>query len=1031
MKSLILNKILRRNKKVKKFLVVLLSAMMVFAFATTAFAAGQFTDIADLSKEAQDAISKLSALEIIGGYPDGTFKPSATITRAEFAKMACVAGGMSESADILGGTTSQFSDVKANEWYTGYINLAISQGYVKGYPDGTFKPNNTITNAEVITVIMRILGYNDNLPGPWPVDYVAKAGNLEITTGIVTSTNANAVRGDVARMIDNALEENVVVWNNDIDDFDDKYQNREVTLLADSFKGQTREDLTVVDWSVDSFTKGNLKLAFEDEDGKSAGGYVVTDATVISGGNTVYGINDMQADIIYKRDKDLDKDVVKYVDVKSTKVKATKVAADGATKVKVGDKTYTATKEAVNTLPTEKNTFFTAYVNEDNIVYLVKNDQNPSSESYVVDEYLASSQRIDTYNNKSITLKGDDVMIFDQNGKAIEPTDLKDKDIIKVYDGNKGDADKVIFVEDWAEGTWNSADGDKLNIDGTSYVENARFFDDDEDYDNPDEDYIGTKVKYALNAANEVVGVIYTESGLGNNIYGIVVNAAADKSFTQGTRSALYYNTITIFNQDGKTVKYDVEDEEIQYLDDENNEVASGQSEDGGTAAFLHAGDLVKARLTKEGEIHRIYAPGTELGSTAIANDKKADVDTKNERIDLGNKTYAVPNKIAAFDVKMDGSKVDKVALITREELVSGDVKSGKTGGISFILDTDKDLAGIAVQDFTSSGNTHFGFIKTLNVKNADIDYGVKFYDDSKVYEVAALTGDNEATPAQVMAALEKDKFYRYELSGDKVTFIENKDEGADKVEAITLANAKKIDKVNNGVYKLTDGSEFTVEDNTKIFEITYDKDKKIYDIKAISSVGRGDLVNIQTRGREENGSDYDDNVTAGLVESGLDNFEIIEAEYIVVHNYATDAASEEDPTATVDNGVYLMAADVDKDAKVTINDVELTAKVAIEAGWNKLTIKGTDITVAKAVDEANNLEDATEFVVEKVADGRLYITSNAAAAKTIDYPISSKVAVYNEKTGKMADLDAVDTDMTIKYARTSGSVSVIVIVNK
>lgn len=1039
MKSLILNKILRRNKKVKKFLVVLLSAMMVFAFATTAFAAGQFTDIADLSKEGQDAISKLSALEIIGGYPDGTFKPSATITRAEFAKMACVAGGMSESADILGGTTSQFSDVKANEWYTGYINLAVSQGYVKGYPDGTFKPNNTITNAEVITVIMRILGYNDNLPGPWPVDYVAKAGNLEITTGIVTSTNANAVRGDVARMIDNALEENVVVWNNDIDDFDDKYQNREVTLLADSFKGQTREDLTVVDWSVDSFTKGNLRLAFEDEDGKSVG-FVVTDATVISGNNTVYGINDMQADVIYKHDKDLDKDVVKYVDIKSTKVKATKVAADGATKVKVGDKTYTSVRNLE--IPTDKNTFFTAYVNEDNIVYLVKNDQNPASDSYIVDEYLASSQRIDTYNKKSITLKGDDVMIFDQNGKAIEPTDLKDKDVIKVYDGNKGDADKVIFVEDWAEGTWNSADGDKMNIDGTSYVEAAVFFDDDEDYDNPDEDYIGTKVKYALNAANEVVGVIYTESGLGNNIYGIVVNAAADTSFT-GKRDAMYYNTITIFNQDGKTVKYDVEDEEIQYLEKKGTGVAAGQSEDGGTAAYLEAGDLVKVRLTKEGEIHRVYAPDTELGANTHS-DKKADVDTKNERIDLGIKTFAVPNKIAAFDVKMDGTKVDKVTLITREELVSGDVKSGKTNGISFILDADSDLAGIAVEDFTSSGNTYFGFVKTLNVKNADIDYGIKFYDDSKVYEVAGLAGDNEATPAQVMAALETGKFYRYELSGDKVTFIENKDEGADKVEAITLGTAKKIDKVTNGVYKLEGGAEFTVEDNTKIFEITYDKDNKVYDIKSISSVGRGDLVNIQTRGREENGSDYDDNVSAGLVESGLDNFEQIEAEYIVVHNYASGSSQNQNQQTVVGDAVKVteykapVADSGEGDDKVegtegklvaggktyTIakNNKNFAADTVKVNDWVKVTATGT---VADSVTKVTlPTATVTNATVQKVEGGRLYVYSAATGA--VDFAISNNVAIYDTVNGKMANTDAVVFGKTIDFATTSNAVSVI-----
>lgn len=1030
MKSLILNKILRRNKKVKKFLVVLLSAMMVFAFATTAFAAGQFTDIADLSKESQDAISKLSALEIIGGYPDGTFKPSATITRAEFAKMACVAGGMSESADILGGTTSQFSDVKANEWYTGYINLAVSQGYVKGYPDGTFKPNNTITNAEVITVIMRILGYNDNLPGPWPVDYVAKAGNLEITTGIVTSTNANAVRGDVARMIDNALEENVVVWNNDIDDFDDKYQNREVTLLADSFKGQTREDLTVVDWSVDSFTKGNLRLAFEDEDGKSVG-YVVTDATVISGDNTVYNINDMQADVIYKHDKDLDKDVVKYVDIKSTKVKATKVATDGATKVKVGDKTYTSVRDLK--LPEDKNTFFTAYVDEDNIVYLVKNDKNPSSETYIVDEYLASSQRIDTYNKKSITLKGDDVMIFDQNGKAIEPTDLKDKDVIKVYDGNKGDADKVIFVEDWAEGTWNSADDNKLNIDGTGYFEAAVFFDDDEDYDNPDEDYIGTKVKYALNAANEVVGVIYTESGLGNNIYGIVVNASADTSFT-GKRDAMYYNTITLFNQDGKTVKYDVEDEEIQYLEKKGTGVVTGQSEVDGTAAYLEAGNLVKVRLTKEGEIHRVYAPA--VSSTVGAqthNAKKADVDTKNERIDLSGKTFSVPAKIAAFDVKMDGTKVDKVALITREELVSGDVKAGETDGISYILDTDGDLAGIAVEDFTSSGNTHFGFVKTLNVKSADIDYGIKFWDDSKVYEI---TKDE-------MDALKADKansFYRYELSGDKVTFVKNMNDGADAVEDIDLTKSPvangTIDKVTNGVYKLKDSTvEFTVEDNTRIFEITYDKDGEIYDIKAISSVGRGDVVTVQTR---EAANDI------ATVKDALDSFEKIEAEFVIVHSYASGSSQNQNQQTVVGDAVKVteykapVADSGEGDDKVegtegklvaggktyTIakNNKNFAADTVKVNDWVKVTATGT---VADSVTKVTlPTATVTNATVQKVEGGRLYVYSAATGA--VDFAISNNVAIYDTVNGKMANTDAVVFGKTIDFATTSNAVSVI-----
>ncbi len=942
----------------KKFLVVLLSAMMVFAFATTAFAAGQFTDIADLSKESQDAIGKLSALEIIGGYPDGTFKPGNTITRAEFAKMACVAGGMAESADILGGTTSQFSDVKANEWYTGYINLAVSQGYVKGYPDGTFKPNNTITNAEVITVIMRILGYNDNLPGPWPVDYVAKAGNLEITTNIVTATNANAVRGDVARMIDNALDENVVVWNNDIDDFDDKYQNRSTSLLAESFKGQTTEDRTVSEWSVDSFTKGNLRLTLEAEK-DAVNGFVVTDATVIGGGYTLYNINDMIVDVIYKYDKDLDKNVAKYVDVKSTKTTATKLSKEGDTKIKFGDKTYTTVRD-LNYADIQnkdgdfvKNSLFTAYINDDNIVYKLKNDLNPASESYVVDEYLASSQRIDTY-DETITLKGDDVMLFGQDGKAIEPTDLKNKDIIKVYE-NKGDADKVIFVEGWTDGVINDDlasnddEGDKvrkLNIDGSDYVYTGAttFFDDDEDSNSFDKDYLGTKVQYALDAGNRVIGVIYTESALGNTVYGIVTNMYATTSAASAKRDVMYYDTITLFNQDGKTVKYDVEELEIAYLDktgytqEELDKKMDGNIQDG-TAAYLAIGDLVKVRLTKDGEIHRVYSTESELGSQA--NDEgKADVDTKNERITLGKTAYPVLAKIAAFDVTMESGnsntvKVDSVSLITKDEIVSGDVK-GKA--ISYITDVDGDLVAMKVEDFSSTGNSHFGFIKTVGARNADIDYGVKFWDDSKVYEVV---GGKDA-----LANLKADTFVRYELSGDKVTFVENIYEGTAAKFApidVKLGTAATVDTVKNGVYKLDDGTkdkkatEFTVEEGTNIFEITYRANGSIYDIKAVDSVGKSDKVTVQTRGKN-----IDGNTTSvengGKIEGGLDSFEALEAEFVVIHNtndYKVDT-DKDDTTISTDKEIKDAVANAKKegtfskyspkDNTVLIDDIEYDA---------------------------------------------------------------------------------------------------------
>ena len=900
----------------KKFLVVLLSAMMVFAFATTAFAAGQYSDITDLSKETQDAISKLSALEIIGGYPDGTFKPSATITRAEFAKMACVASGMQESADILVNTASQFSDVKAGEWYTGYINLAVSQGFVKGYPDGTFKPNNTITNAEVITVILRILGYNDNLPGPWPVDYVAKAGALEITSGVVSVSSANAVRSDVARMIDNALEEDIVMWDKDVEEFVEKFSPTK-SLLADSFKGQVLEDYEVKEWSVDSFSKGNLRLTIVDEEGKNQTGFTVTDATVVSGQYPIYDINNMIVDVIYKYDKDLDKNVVKYVDVLSTKIKDTKVALAAGNKVKIGDKTYSAEKDLQ--LPTTpKNTYYTAYVDEDNIVYKVTVDADNETQSYVVDEYIASTNRIDTY-SKAVTLKNNDVMIFDQDGEAIKADDLKNLDIIKVYE-DKGDADYVIFVQDWKEATLDGATEGMLSLDGTDYVDIATFFDDGDDTDNLDKDYIGTKVKYAVNAANEVIGVQYLETGLGNSIYGVVVSASWDASFTEGEKD--YWTAITLFNEEGKTVKYDVESEEIAKVDSDNNE---------GDKAKLTAGELVKVRLNKDGEIHRIYT------DAKVNAGRKAEVDTKNERIDL-DKTYAVEKSIVGFDIKMDDNKVDDVAIIDRSDIIAGDVKGTK---IQFYVD-DNDLVALAVEDFSSKSNANFGVIKTVNVSNSDITNGIRFYDDNTIYEV------NEQTVA-------KYGFYRYELSGDKVTFVNNQysadtDKAVDLIADLsTLANAKEglkndngvvgtITKVTNGVYRVEGNKtvEFTVEDDTDVLEVTYDAKGKLYTVEKTDSIGKGDVVGVLTRGTEVN------------AESGLDSFEKLEALYVIVLETNGDNTLDNNDNTNVAGSMTVKESDV-----ITHNAFG-TDKDGLVQGRTTVTINGKTFYVNNNTEIAN-----------------------------------------------------------------------------
>ena len=96
------------------------------------------------------AVSTLSSMGIITGYPDGTFRPNAAITRAEF---AAIAARFDNDGDK---TAAKFSDI-ANHWAKDEISIAYNNGWITGYPDGTFDPQRDITRAETITLVNRIL----------------------------------------------------------------------------------------------------------------------------------------------------------------------------------------------------------------------------------------------------------------------------------------------------------------------------------------------------------------------------------------------------------------------------------------------------------------------------------------------------------------------------------------------------------------------------------------------------------------------------------------------------------------------------------------------------------------------------------------------------------------------------------------------------------------------------------------------------------------------------------------------------------
>lgn len=111
-----------------------------------------YTDVASTDWY-NNAISTLSNMGIISGDPSGAFRPDDSITRAEFTKIAV--GFFDKAGDYVDGT---YDDVSSSDWYADFIDAAVDLGLIEGYPDGTIRPEATITRAEACTIVNRTLG---------------------------------------------------------------------------------------------------------------------------------------------------------------------------------------------------------------------------------------------------------------------------------------------------------------------------------------------------------------------------------------------------------------------------------------------------------------------------------------------------------------------------------------------------------------------------------------------------------------------------------------------------------------------------------------------------------------------------------------------------------------------------------------------------------------------------------------------------------------------------------------------------------
>lgn len=227
----------------RKLMVFLLTAVICLSCVTIQ------ADAVSTDESTQSA-AVLNMMGAIEGDGSGSLGLSGTLTRAEFCKIAVVVMGLSKNVKQYAGYTI-FPDVPSSNWAAGYVNLAVrSAGVMSGYPNGKFGPNDTITYGQVITVLMRMLGYTSTDVGnKWPDNYLEKADEIGLTSGVSLSADSGITKGDVAVLFVNLL-------NTEINNSSKKYMETisGATVIGDVF-------LVSANAETDSGAKGAVKIA--------------------------------------------------------------------------------------------------------------------------------------------------------------------------------------------------------------------------------------------------------------------------------------------------------------------------------------------------------------------------------------------------------------------------------------------------------------------------------------------------------------------------------------------------------------------------------------------------------------------------------------------------------------------------------------------------------------------------------------------------------------------------------------------------
>ena len=175
----------------KKFLSLVLALVMTMSLVTVSAGAKDFTDNSKIAYD--EAVDVMSAVKVIDGYADGSFNPSATLTRGAAAKIICNLILGPTTASALVADAAPYKDVPTNHTFAGYIAYCQKTGIISGYADGSFKPANSLTGYAFMKMLLGALGYKADQEGytgaNWSINVAKRALNIGLADDLVGDFN--------------------------------------------------------------------------------------------------------------------------------------------------------------------------------------------------------------------------------------------------------------------------------------------------------------------------------------------------------------------------------------------------------------------------------------------------------------------------------------------------------------------------------------------------------------------------------------------------------------------------------------------------------------------------------------------------------------------------------------------------------------------------------------------------------------------------------------------------------------------------